>query len=414
MRRTTKLSLIILLISFFAFSCGSSSDNNDTGVPVTEFVYSLENQFPNLSFDRPVGIENAGDGTNRLFVVEQKGVVKVIDNTPVVNSNTRVNFVSEAGVFLDIQDRVMFDGIESGLLGLAFHPNYENNGYIYVNYVASIPLRTVISRFTVSGTDPNKIDPDSELVILEQSQPHVFHNGGQLVFGPSDGLLYIALGDGGPMGGVSIESQNLTNLLGKVSRIDVNNPQGNMNYGIPPANPFVNNQLGVREEIFAYGFRNPWRLSIDPVTGLIWTGDVGQDSIEEIDIVVSGENYGWPIMEGTMCFSPSMGCDTTGLVLPIWEYGRGQGKTIIGGYVYRGQLLTNLVGKYIYGDFISGRIWALVYDGVSVNSNEELLKISSGDSFLISSFGLDEQGELYISGLDGKVYVIVEEEIVAP
>ncbi len=358
----------MIFIAIFAFgfnvSCDSEGNNSNGQTPTPtpdpdpdiKNQFSMVNAFPNLSFDRPLDIQNSGDGTNRLFVVEHKGVIQVIDDIDSVDqADIQLNNLNApSDVFLDIQDRVFFDESELGLLGLAFHPNYENNGLFYVNYTTLNPLRSVISQFSVSTGDPNKADPNSELILLEIDQPHAFHNGGQLIFGPHDGYLYISMGDGGPPFGANGTSQDFSNLLGAISRIDVDNPQGELNYGIPPDNPAANNTSGLREELFATGLRNPWRISIDPVTGNLWTGDVGEADLEEIDIIQKGKNYGWPIMEGTNCFDPPSGCNTSGLELPIWEYGHNIGRSIIGGFVYRGSEFPELEGKYIYADFVSG------------------------------------------------------------
>lgn len=417
-----KLLLIIIILAFtFNLSCDSGGDNsNDPGPmptsepdPGIENQFSLVNAFPNVSLDKPLDIQNSGDNTNRLFVVEQKGVIHVINNVSSTQSGETVQLNgldAVSDVFMDIQNLVLFNESELGLLGLAFHPNFENNGLFYINYIADNPLRTVISRFTVSEGDPNQADPDSELILLEIVQPHPVHNGGQLVFGPDNGYLYISMGDGGPANGVSGESQNLTNLLGTIIRIDVNNPEGGENYGVPPDNPFVGNTSGYREEIYAYGLRNPWRISFDPVTGDLWTGDVGEGDLEEIDIIQKGRNYGWPIMEGTNCFNPPVGCDMSGLELPIWEYGRNNGRTVIGGFAYRGSEFPELEGKFIYGDFISGRVWALSFDGLTATDNTQILKFTNTDSFIITSFGIDEQNELYITGFDGNIYRLIRNE----
>lgn len=301
--------------------------------------YELEIAFPNLTFARPVDLQHAGDGSDRLFIVEQAGVIRVFANT---------SSVATADTFLNIQNRVNDSGNEEGLLGLAFHPNFATNGYFYVNYTASNPRRTVVARYRVSA-NPNRADANSEFVLLTVNQPYENHNGGQLAFGP-DGYLYIGMGDGGSGGDPQNNGQDRRGLLGDMLRIDVDNPAGGLNYGIPPDNPFVGNTSGYREEIYAYGFRNPWRFSFDFVTGWLWVGDVGQGSREEIDIVEKGLNYGWRIMEGKICYSPSSGCDQTGLALPIWDYGRSSGASITGGYVYRGSRVAPLAGAYVYGD----------------------------------------------------------------
>ncbi len=234
---------------------------------------------------------------------------------------------------------------------------------------------------------------------MEVSQPFSNHNGGQIAFGP-DGYLYIALGDGGSGGDPDGNGQNRATLLGSILRIDANTASGARNYAIPPDNPFAGNSQGFREEIFAYGLRNPWRFSFDPVTKKLWAGDVGQNLYEEIDIIEKGRNYGWNIMEGFHCYS-SATCDTAGLTLPVWEYGHNSsgGIAVTGGFVYRGTQLPELYGKYIYADYGSGRIWSLSYsDNDTVNT--ELLKTSLN----ISSFGTDRFNELYMCAFDGKIY----------
>jgi hypothetical protein len=227
-------------------------------------------------------------------------------------------------------------------------------------------------------------------------QPFGNHNGGQIRFG-LDGFLYIALGDGGSGGDPQDNGEDLTTLLGSLLRIDVDNPSGGMNYGMPTDNPFVGNTEGARKEIYAYGLRNPWRFSFDPPTGTLWLADVGQGSLEEIDIIEAGGNYGWDIMEGTQCFEPSSGCNTDGLILPVHEYGRSLGQSVTGGFVYRGARVPGLIGQYVYADFVSGRIWA--YTEVT-DTNVELLDTNLG----ISAFGVDEAQELYFTAFDGRIY----------
>lgn len=356
--------------------------------------YQVEPAFPNLSFSRPLYLDHAGDGSDRLFVVEQSGTIQVFEN----DAST-----SDQSVFLDIRGRVDDSGNEEGLLGLAFHPDYANNGFFYVNYTAD--NQTIISRFEVSGSNPDQADSGSETVILTYNQPFSNHNGGHLAFGP-DGYLYIASGDGGSAGDPDENAQNRKTLLGNILRIDVDGAENGNNYAIPPDNPFTGNSEGFREEIYAYGLRNPWRFSFDSENGDLLAGDVGQGTLEEIDIIESGGNYGWDIMEGTQCFEPSSGCDQSGLTLPVWEYGRDEGISVTGGYVYRGPGLNDLTGQYIYGDFGTGRIWALEFSDPENPSNTELI-----DSELnISSFGTDADNELYICSFDGQIYRLVETE----
>jgi glucose/arabinose dehydrogenase len=246
--------------------------------------------FPNLNFEQPVDIQSPKDGTNRLFVLSQPGIIFVFENDP---------GTKQKEIFLDIRGKVLFGG-EQGLLGLAFHPDYKQNGYFFLDYTANNPRRTVISRFKVSQDDPNKADPESELILLEVEQPYSNHNGGQISFGP-DGYLYISLGDGGSGGDPLNAGQDLTMLLGSLLRIDVDKISGGRNYAIPDDNPFKDNSEGFKEEIYAYGLRNVWRFSFDNQNRL-WAADVGQNKWEEINIIEKGKNYGWRIMEGKHCF----------------------------------------------------------------------------------------------------------------
>lgn len=351
---------------------------------------TLEPAFPNLTFNRPVDLQSPRDGTNRLFVVEQAGIIKVFDNSENADS---------AQDFLDIRDKVRDNGNEEGLLGLAFHPQYAQNGYFFVDYTASDPRRTVISRFTVSPSSPELADPESEVVLLETMQPFGNHNGGQIAFGP-DGFLYISLGDGGSAGDPLNSGQNPKSLLGAILRIDVGGQSGALPYAIPADNPFSQDADGRRGEIFAYGLRNPWRFSFDAETGQLWTGDVGQNKYEEINQVTKGGNYGWKTMEATHCFEPSSGCSQQNLIDPIFEYGRNKGGSITGGYVYRGTRTPEYFGQYIYADYASGRIWALRYDGQKAVENVEL----AHTNLHISSFGVDQNNELFMCAFDGKIY----------
>ena len=350
-------------------------------------LYAVRNAFPNLVFDTPIGIYDANDGTNRLFVNEKKGVIWVFENSPTVKTAT---------AFLDIKDRVQSTEEEQGLLGIAFPPDYGETGIFYVDYVSKNPQQIVIASYHVSS-DPNQADEQSEKILLEIPHPKPVHNAGQIAFG-NDGYLYIAVGDGSGVGDSHGNAQNRKVLLGKILRIDVSSGSS---YTIPSDNPFAGNALGYSEEIYAYGFRNPWRFSFD-TTGRLWVADVGRDRMEEIDLVEKGKNYGWNIMEGTLCFSPETGCDQTGLELPIWEYPHDSNHNdcIIGGFVYEGSNLKNLIGEYIYGDATSGRIWALNYTNSTAVSNMELTNTKMN----IASFGVDHNNELYFCVLEGKIY----------
>jgi len=350
--------------------------------------FNFEVAFPNLTFSSALDLQNAGDGTNRLFAVERNGIIKVFANHPDVSSTK---------IFLNITDRVTAGG-ETGLLGLAFHPDYETNGYFYVNYTAPSPLRTVISRFKVSSSNPDSADKNSELILLEYNQPFSNHNGGCVAFGP-DGNLYISSGDGGSGGDPQNNAQNITNLLGKIIRIDVDNPQAPLNYGIPSDNPFVDStNVNIRKEIYAWGLRNTWRFSFDPVTDWLWAGDVGQGEWEEIDIIQNGKNYGWRCYEGNHAYNLS-GCNGI-YEFPIWEYSHSLGFSITGGYVYRGQNVPELYGKYIYGDYVSTRVWSLEYDGINPTINTQITQAPGS----ITSFGVDEDQELYLVSFNGKIY----------
>ena len=333
---------------------------------------------------QPLGLTHAGDGSGRLFILEQAGRILIHDGTGVL-----------ATPFLDLSSRVGCCG-ERGLLGLAFHPDYAANGFLFVDYTDSSG-RTIISRFAVSA-DPNRADASSETEVLSFAQPFANHNGGQLAFGP-DGYLYIGSGDGGGGGDQQNNGQQLDTLLGKILRIDVDG----LPLAIPPDNPFVGDPAA-RDEIWAYGLRNPWRFSFDRHTGDLFIADVGQERREEVDFQGAGspggENYGWRRMEGSLCFQPSSGCNDGSLVLPILEYDHGLGCSVTGGYVYRGEAAPGLRGTYLFGDFCSGRIWGATPGASGVWSAVEL----ADTELSISSFGEDEAGELYVVDLAGAVY----------
>ena len=356
-----------------------------TPAPLTELA--VEPAFPALSLSRMVGMTYPPDGSDQLYVVLQPGRIVSFPNDPDVDT---------AELFLDIRDRVNDRGEEEGLLGLAFDPQYMTNGHLYVYYSASDPRRSVVSRFSASA-DGRRADPGSERVLLEVAQPFSNHNGGQIAFGP-DGYLYIALGDGGSRGDPHGNGQDLTTLLGSILRIDVRAVESEGAYAVPSDNPFVG-RAGTRPEIWAYGLRNPWRFSFDRVAGDLWTADVGQNRFEEVDIIQPGLNYGWNVMEGEECFVRS-DCDRTGLEMPVVEYGREGGCSVTGGYVYRGSRLPSLYGAYVYGDYCSGRIWALRHDGDEVIEHLQI----ADSSLRIPSFGEDADGDLYVLSFDGTIY----------
>lgn len=358
--------------------------------------FEFVNAFPNVSFSSPLYVTHANDGTNRVFVVEKTGSIKVLPN----DSNT-----TDSRVFLNISDRTI-NGSERGLLGLAFHPNYASNGYLYVDYTRAGDGATIVSRFSRSSTDPNKADSLSELILLTISQPFSNHNGGIVFFG-LDGYLHIGMGDGGSGGDPGNRAQTLTELLGKVLRINVDSVSGGNNYSIPPTNPFA--QGGGRPEIFTIGMRNPWRISQDPVTGLIWCGDVGQDSWEEVDILEVGKNYGWRCYEGNNPYNTS-GCGPSAdYKFPVKVYQNiGSECSVTGGYVYRGQRRPELTGQYIYGDYCSRKVWRLKYENGQVTGDSLIATAPSS----IYSFGSDQNNELYMCGSNGVVYRLNKSDLV--
>ena len=331
-------------------------------------------------FTRPIALRHAGDGSGRLFVVEQSGTIRVVENGAIVDP-----------AFLDLSTVVDTGGNEQGLLGIAFHPDYPNNGYFYVNYTydpGANPDRTRIARYQVSAENPNQADPGSATTILDFQQNGSNHNGGDLHFGP-DGLLYIASGDGGGSEDKDDLAQSLDTLLGKMLRIDVD---AAVPYAIPSGNPFVLDATAL-DEIWAYGLRNPWRFSFDRSTGDLFIGDVGQYATEEIDhqpaSSAGGENYGWSCMEGDD--TPNYNsCDGTALTPPILVYGHDPECSVTGGYVYRGNI-AGLHGRYVFGDYCSGVIW------FATNQSGTWSAAEWADTTLrISGFGEDETGELYV------------------
>ena len=386
----SKLLVCFLLLLFLgASACGQDEIAEPEPVP-GEGGLRLEQPFPSLRFTRPVDFQIPGDGSGRIFVVEQAGVINVFENR---------SEPGPAAAFLDITDRVRDQGNEEGLLGLAFHPEFATNGYFFVDYTASDPRRTVVARYSVDPNDSDRALPGSETVILEVAQPYGNHNAGQIVFGP-DGYLYITLGDGGSAGDPQDNSQDPTTLLGSILRIDVD---GGSPYAIPPDNPFAGNTEGYREEIYAYGLRNPWRISFDLPTRRLWAADVGQHRYEEVHIIEAGENYGWDVMEGLHCYEPSTGCDQEGLQPPVWEYSHDFGVSITGGFVYRGTLAPSLAGRYVFADYATGRVWALAWDGDEAQVEEIM-----NTSLAISSFGIDERQELYALAFNGSIYRFTE------
>ena len=375
------------------------SDDGSVPNPVDGYLpLKTVEAFPDLKWDgwegisddgrikaqRPLVLTHAGDRSHRIFVASQIGMIHVFENDPGVNTSK---------MFLDLRDRVHDWEVddEEGLLGLAFHPKYSENGYFYVYYSPeSEPRVAYVSRFQVSDSDPDRADTGSEEIVMRIEQPFSNHNGGSIAFGP-DGYLYIGLGDGGGRNDPMAMGQDPKTWMGCVLRIDVDSKAAGKKYGIPQDNPFANHK-SIQPEVFAYGFRNVWRLAFDRETGHLWCGDVGQDLWEEINVIRSGGNYGWSVREGTQAFGNGEP-GPHGWIDPIWEYDHQVGKSITGGFVYRGQKLPILHGSYLYGDYISGRVWALKYDESGGRVIQNMGIKTSGVP--VFSFGEDEEGEVY-------------------
>ncbi len=345
--------------------------------------------YPALPLLNPlVGLYQSPGDSTVWYALKQSGQVVRFANDPAANS---------VETFVDIADRVDYGG-EKGLLGMAFHPDFASNGFVYLSYTSSPAsgLESRVSRFTLNSAT-GTLDPASEQIILTLAQPFSNHNGGQIAFGP-EGLLYIGLGDGGSGGDPLGNGQDPTTLLGSMLRVDVGN--GLAGYSIPAGNPFASG--GGAPEVYAYGLRNPWRWSFDRMTGALWLGDVGQNDYEEVDIITSGGNYGWNRMEGNHCFPPASSCDPTGLTLPVAEYDHTQGIAITGGYVYRGSEAPALAGRYLFGDYGSGKIWSLADEGAGGYRVTELLDTNLN----IASFAEDANGELYVLHLGGTIHKV--------
>lgn len=341
-------------------------------------------------FQSPVLLTHAPGDRDRLFVVEKPGRIRIIRDGSTLTTP-----------FLDVSGLVS-NGGEQGLLGLAFHPDYATNGYFFVNYT-DVDGDTRIVRYSV-GASADVADPGSAEEVLTVEQPFENHNGGHLAFGP-DGFLYIGMGDGGDGGDPFGHGQNVATLLGSMLRIDVDE----LPYRLPASNPYVSTPFGA-PETWAYGFRNPWRFSFDRSTGDLWIADVGQNEVEEISFQPAmsqgGQNYGWVRFEGSSCFR-SDDCDASDTILPVHEYGHDEGCSVTGGYVYRGERIPNLQGRYFFGDVCSGAIWSFrLVDGEVVGFHEHSGDLGTVPS--IASFGEDADGELYAVSLNGQIYRIVD------
>jgi glucose/arabinose dehydrogenase len=430
-------------LTFFAGACGDDEDGTSTGGagggagragsggasasggtggggqtsvipdPLKECTAAANPSVPELQLtelvsglDDPIFLSPAPGDDARLFVVEQSGTVRILRDGALV-----------AEPFLDLGDKVETGG-EKGLLGLAFHPSYASNGRFFVFYstlAGGAALSSRVAEYTVSPPGADQADPNSERVLVQAAKPEDNHNGGDIVFGP-DGFLYIGLGDGGGGGdqhGPIGNGQKLDTLLGKILRIDVDAPTSDGTaYAIPAGNPALGD--GARPEIWSYGWRNPWRFSFDACTGEMYVADVGQGTLEEVDVEPansSGRNYGWRLMEGTNCFSPDSGCDpeANNLTLPVATYGRELGQSITGGYVYRGHAIESLRGTYLYADYQTAAFFALRMNGGALAQGQQNISnnLNPGrDVRQISSFGQDNAGELYVLSLAGSVYRI--------
>jgi glucose/arabinose dehydrogenase len=385
--RDTKLMRILLLVVLSALLF--SSPRASTPLALTPVATGLSD---------PVFVTSAPGDSTRLFVVEQTGAIRVIKNGVLLGTP-----------YIDLSGLIIMSS-EQGLLGLAFHPNYQSNGYFYVNYSRNSDGATVVSRFHVSG-NPDIADSFSESIVITIPQPFTNHNGGMVAFGPTDHYLYIGMGDGGNGGDPGNRAQNKLNLLGKMLRLDIDTTSG---YKIPVSNPFVGNG-SYAPEIWALGMRNPWRFSFDRGTGNMYIGDVGQNAYEEVDVEPSGSggrNYGWRLKEGYHCYNPSSQCDTlAGLTDPAWEFDHSAGCAVSGGYVYRGCAMPDWQGAYFFSDYCSGDIWSFRWTGTDVSVIDTLTpQLGTGGQNIVA-FGEDYYGELYVVDLAGTISKIVPDGV---
>ncbi len=401
MKLTTRFTPVLLTFAM-AGGLGLTGWPDEAAIDLRPLSIQVQPAYPNIQWKgwqpqsdegqptpfRPILLTHSGDDSNRVFVPTQRGVIYVFPNR---------SDVSETNVFLDIEPLVSYSDAtnEEGFLGLAFHPQYRENGRFFVYYTNTHdPHQNVVATYVVDPKDPNRADPTSGEILLVLDKPFWNHDGGTICFGP-DGFLYIAVGDGGSANDPHGNGQNLNTLLGKVLRIDVNRREGGRPYAIPSSNPLVA-QADAKPEIWAYGLRNVWRMAFDPDTGDLWAGDVGQDTWEEIDILVRGGNFGWNLREGQHAFGANGAEPGETLIEPIWEYHHDLGKSITGGFVYRGRAIPELYGAYLYADYVSCKLWALYYDSARklLTANRE---IPLPGNIPILSFGEDAQGEAYFT-----------------
>ena len=396
----TRLShLGVLIGALFVFTLSpahaESTPNSPDSFTSTSVSHNIAitNPIVATQFTSPVQVTHAGDGSERLFVVEQNGMIRIIKNGQVLPAP-----------FLDLTSLVIYSG-ERGLLGLAFHPDFAFNHYFYVNYTRAGDGDTVIARYSISA-NPDVADPASASILLTINQPDTNHNGGQLLFSPHDGYLYIGMGDGGGAGDPQNYAQNLNSLLGKLLRLDVD---GASPYAIPPDNPYVN-KAGL-DEIWDSGLRNPWRFSFDRLTSDLFIGDVGQGLWEEIDFQAAGDpgglNYGWRCREGAHDYNFGPSCFISTFTEPVAEYSHSPSCSVTGGFVYRGQDFPNLYGRYFYADFCSGILWSIYQTGASPPTFS-VPKLELDTTLRISAFGEDETGEIYIVDYIGFIYKLIQ------
>jgi len=404
--KRTALTPVLIILAALASAAGSATSAAEAPKIKLEPVYK------GITVEKPVCLQIPNDGTGRRFLVEQTGKIRIL---PADEAGT------EAALFLDMTKSIGVEkDFEEGLLGLAFHPDYKENGRFYLTFSRQGPKRLVLAEYTISKSDPNAADPASERVLLEVQQPEWNHNSGNIFFGPKDGMLYLCVGDGGMKNGVHMLSQKLTSWSGKVLRLDVDGRTASLPYGIPADNPFVQTPSAA-PEIWAYGFRNPWGAAIDPETGLFYLADVGQDLYEEINLVEKGGNYGWNYREAAHDFpgrEPLMAAlgqkadppKDAVFIDPIHEYNRADGLSITGGFVYRGSAIPALRGHFVYGDWRFGNLWALAYDAAGKTVVNHLIDKPAdvaNPTTQPTGFFPDEKGEVLVLDWRGAIHRIV-------
>lgn len=394
---------IVALLAIAGVSARAADEPKVVKQPMPDkpLAVTAQRAFKKFKPYRPIVITNFGDGSNRLVVAEQTGKIYAVKAG---------EDVEQPALFANLEPKIEYKDKENeeGLLGLAFHPKYKENGQFFVYYTAKYTGKpgakreSVLSRFKVSKDDPNKADAEFEQELLRIPQPYWNHNGGTICFGP-DGMLYIGLGDGGAGNDPHGNGQKMDTILGKILRIDVDHHDKGLAYAIPKDNPFVGKE-GARGEIWNAGLRNVWRMSFDRKTGDFWVADVGQNLWEEINIVKKGDNLGWNIRESRHGFNPPTAPARPDLLEPIWEYHHDIGKSITGGHVYRGPTSRNLIGKYLYADYVTGKLWALDYDAEAKQVKANYILSCVDQNPPVMTFGEAEDGEVYFATTFGFIY----------